>query len=403
MKVTHGSDVMGNIFIGNALRVPDVADPGMGLWVDLGENESWTYSNLKISMSPGGPYNGGLARICNAGETPYGTPTPGTTPTAGTDTTTPPNTANIDIRADNSNGPITIEYGTNSKLTWTSSNATSCVASGAWTGSKTSASGNTSYLTPTLFTNASYTLTCKNPTGQSISDTVNITVSPAQTPIAFVNPSKKVKTLYLVPQDKLISSANTQAIGRASVSLQYWYKQELKDKAFALDGKEPVVVGTTHNSSYYSSNNSGGEEKFWFWNNVLADAKAVAGANLNDADSVWLIYIDADEACGQMGERGLQGVSLGSANSLRGLTNVPTTAICQSEIATSKTINAWVGSLGHQLGHAFGLAHSNACELNQSACQNNAIVQNGADLYPRTFLTASDRILLKQNLFFYQI
>src|SRR3989344_3155317 len=64
--------------------------------------------------------------------------------------------------------PTTIQSGQSSTLTWSSTNATSCTASGSWTGTKTT-SGSQS-VAPT--TNATYTLACTGAGG-----TVNKSVS----------------------------------------------------------------------------------------------------------------------------------------------------------------------------------------------------------------------------------
>lgn len=69
--------------------------------------------------------------------------------------------------------PSTIMVGATSALTWTTTNATSCTASGAWTGAR--ATSGTVNVSPAATT--TYTLTC-NGTAQS----VTITVNPAQPP-----------------------------------------------------------------------------------------------------------------------------------------------------------------------------------------------------------------------------
>lgn len=79
----------------------------------------------------------------------------------------------VDIKANGSNGPITIDYDTTANLTWTSNNANSCYASNAWSGSKSlSGSETTNHLT----SNKTYTITCTG-TGGTASDSVTIKVS----------------------------------------------------------------------------------------------------------------------------------------------------------------------------------------------------------------------------------
>lgn len=79
----------------------------------------------------------------------------------------------------NSTKPLPIEYGTSTTLAWTTTNATSCTASGEWSGTK-GTSGN--YETDDLYGTKKYTLSCSGP-GGSITKTVEVTVgSPVPVP-----------------------------------------------------------------------------------------------------------------------------------------------------------------------------------------------------------------------------
>ncbi len=97
-------------------------------------------------------------------------------------TATPPTAPTVDIKANGSDGPITIPYNTPASLTWTSTNTTgACTASNGWTGSRaTSGSQGTGSLT----SSKTYTLTCTGP-GGSASDSVTVNVTPvAEKPTA---------------------------------------------------------------------------------------------------------------------------------------------------------------------------------------------------------------------------
>ncbi|HEY4493537.1 MAG TPA: hypothetical protein VJB98_02870 [Candidatus Paceibacterota bacterium] len=88
------------------------------------------------------------------------------------------NPPTVDIKADNSNGPITIDNFTSANLSWASTNADSCTASASplrsnWTGFK---SLNGSQPTGALSTGTYvYTITCDNTAG-SDSDSVTVNV-----------------------------------------------------------------------------------------------------------------------------------------------------------------------------------------------------------------------------------
>jgi hypothetical protein len=76
-------------------------------------------------------------------------------------------------------GSASVEVGTSTTLAWSSTGATSCMASGAWTG--TLAASGSETITPTYVGTQTYTLTCGNAGGQTaaVSATLNAT---AQTP-----------------------------------------------------------------------------------------------------------------------------------------------------------------------------------------------------------------------------
>jgi len=80
-----------------------------------------------------------------------------------------------DIKANGSNGPITISYNTSATISWTSTNVSSCTVSPTgWTGTSGSqSSGN-------LTSSQTYTLSCSGP-GGSASDSVVVNVSPPPT------------------------------------------------------------------------------------------------------------------------------------------------------------------------------------------------------------------------------
>jgi uncharacterized repeat protein (TIGR01451 family) len=84
----------------------------------------------------------------------------------------------VNIKANNSDGTITIAYNTSANLTWTSTNANSCYASNNWSGTKSlSGSESTGSLTYTKV----YTITCSNNTAFA-TDSVTVHVTSAPTP-----------------------------------------------------------------------------------------------------------------------------------------------------------------------------------------------------------------------------
>jgi len=87
-------------------------------------------------------------------------------------TPTPAPTANI--KANNSDGPITIGYNSPATISWSSTNATSCsVSPTGWSGTS-----NLGISTGNLTSGKTYTLSCSG-AGGSASDSVTVNVSPA--------------------------------------------------------------------------------------------------------------------------------------------------------------------------------------------------------------------------------
>jgi len=83
----------------------------------------------------------------------------------------PSSAPTADIKANGSDGPITISYNTSATISWSATNASSClVSSTGWTG--TSGSQSTGNLT----SSQTYTLACSGP-GGSASDSVTVNVS----------------------------------------------------------------------------------------------------------------------------------------------------------------------------------------------------------------------------------
>lgn len=100
------------------------------------------------------------------------TPTPTPIPTPG------PGQGSVDIKANGFDGPITISYNTAATLSWTSSNVTSCTASGNWSGSKPLTG---SESTGNLTVSQNYIITCNAIAGGTVTDSVLVNVLPPPT------------------------------------------------------------------------------------------------------------------------------------------------------------------------------------------------------------------------------
>lgn len=88
-----------------------------------------------------------------------------------------PSTPTVDLKLDGLDNPAPYAYNATALLTWESVNATSCTASGSWTGNR-AIKETTGESTGNLTSPSTYTLTCDGP-GGSANDSVSIKVLPS--------------------------------------------------------------------------------------------------------------------------------------------------------------------------------------------------------------------------------
>lgn len=148
--------------------------PGKLITANLGSSYQRTADNENMTLSWSTNQIQNFAMTCaNIRLAAPIVPTPTPVPPSPPPVTPPPVTTSVDLKVNGSNGPITIANNKTVSLTWTSSNATSCVASNAWTGSKTTSG---SFTTPALTADKTFTITCTG-SGGSKSDSVSVLVS----------------------------------------------------------------------------------------------------------------------------------------------------------------------------------------------------------------------------------
>ena len=157
----------------------DGGDPNLIAWFQYGKTTSYGYETSHQSKYGTGEFTATVSGLENCTTYHYRAAAKHQNfddPMYGVDktfTTACDNSPTIDIETNNSDGPITIAYNTSAILTWTSTNANYCYASGDWSGSKsTSGSQFTGNLTSGP---RSYTITCTGG-GGSASDSVTIYV-----------------------------------------------------------------------------------------------------------------------------------------------------------------------------------------------------------------------------------
>jgi uncharacterized repeat protein (TIGR01451 family) len=179
----------------------DGGDPNLVVWFEYGKTTSYGRETPHQTKYGKGEFTAtvsdlencttyhyrAVAKHQNYDDIRYGEDKIFTTPCA---TVTYP-APTVDIKANGFDGSITIPYNSSAILSWTSSNTTSCVASGAWSGAKPTAGlESTGNLTSGPKT---YTITCYGPGGLA-SDSVTISLSQV---LGAVSPTiqKKVRNL----------------------------------------------------------------------------------------------------------------------------------------------------------------------------------------------------------------
>ncbi len=92
----------------------------------------------------------------------------------------------VDIKANGSDGPVTLKYKDYVNLSWTSQNAVSCTASGDWVGSKSISGSQTIQLNQ--IKNYTFNITCSGQSGQTKTDSVTVKIS-ANPPVVVTKPA----------------------------------------------------------------------------------------------------------------------------------------------------------------------------------------------------------------------
>src|SRR5687768_3978353 len=113
------------------------------------------------------------------------------------------------------------------------------------------------------------------------------------------NPAR-VHVVYLVPTDREVDPVAQRNMARAIEHLRSWYGQQLgTGESFTLADGAVEVVRTGHPAAWYATTPNG-DAAITFWNNATQEAQALTGAGYADPDDVWLLYLDAEPACGQV-------------------------------------------------------------------------------------------------------
>ena len=210
--------------------------------------------------------------------------------------------------------------------------------------------------------------------------------------LAQATVDKSVRIIYAVGSDRAFQSASLLGMRRAATDLQAWLATQLGGKTILLNSPIVETCVLPRPAAYYAGDS---------YNKVLADVTVCVPAKWNDPNFRWVIYAEVDEICnvGNLGKGG-SGTTIMGHGDIAGLGGQRTyTGICGDTYIFG--FDRWTGGLGHELGHALGLAHPPGCDQSPTAssCDSNALMWAGFYNFPNTYLRPDDKAILANSPF----
>lgn len=198
--------------------------------------------------------------------------------------------------------------------------------------------------------------------------------------ITIIRTQARLRMVYLIPSDRSFDPAVAEAMERAARHLQIWYAQQLGGVTFAIHNPVVDVYRSAKPSSYFAVNafNGVGEEVF-----------AAFNGKYYDPANIWAVYFDVQNTTSGTGG-GAALATLPRADVL-GITGHDPQGVPPAR---------WLGGLGHEVGHAFGLPHPPGCDAGQPLPDCSSIMYGGLYNYPNTFIAADQIATLRTSQYF---
>ena len=205
-----------------------------------------------------------------------------------------------------------------------------------------------------------------------------------------------VRVLYLAPADRDFRADFESSIATAVASVHRWYREQLDGSTFAVYRPMAERCRLPEDSDYYSHGN--------VWEKVLRAVQSCApvrdigasGGDINAAQVVWVLYVDATERlnCDEPQElgRGGLGLTMLPREDLELMVQPGTLEYCDGTFYRS--VQSVYGGLAHELGHAFGLPHPPGCDEGSPSCDTQALMWDGYGSYPNTYLRDDEKAVL---------
>ncbi len=209
-----------------------------------------------------------------------------------------------------------------------------------------------------------------------------------------------VRLLYVVPQNGQFRVDYADAIAYTMAEVQSWYRRQLGGLTFDVYDMTPERCQLAENADFYDY--PGADVR----GNVLEAVQHCAPVELWSPDYVWVIYVDFPDTChpklDSLGTGGAGIATLGRGDlvgSLAYFRGEAQSTIRNCEGTFVDPSPRWAGGLAHELAHTMGAAHPPECEDGLAACDGNAVMAYGWDLYPDTYLRFDDKETLMRSPF----
>ena len=158
----------------------------------------------------------------------------------------------------------------------------------------------------------------------------------------------QIKVVYLVPKDLSPRPDFPDAARRAVKATQRWYFDELEQgKTFALADPLVDTVVTKHPEVWYRTVAGTDADRERLWRAAIDEAFQLTGGSYDDGKYVWIYFLDANLPA--VPAQGTNGVTLLLRDEIVKL--IGPEARCDT-----------VGTVAHEMGHAFGLVHPPDCD-----------------------------------------
>ena len=225
----------------------------------------------------------------------------------------------------------------------------------------------------------------------------------AQLPVSVaiaVQEPKTVRVVYAVPSDREFRSDYSEAIERAILGVQSWYRRQLNGLTFSLYDTVPQECQMGQPSEFYHR---------YSWERVVDGVQHCAPVKGGlDNDFTWVVYADVMPGCGpwehgfeRLG-RGAIGLTILGRRDLFGLVDEDADyQRCGEGYAHRPGLpyGRWEGGLAHELGHTLHLVHPPGCDEGRPGCDHRALIAGGWFDYPDTYLRFDDKEALLRSRF----